>query len=121
MIRFRFIGILVTILTGAFAQLALKHGTGLTPINLSQPKQTLFSCITNPFLWLWFIFALLSAISWFWVVSRFELSFVLPIVTSAMLILVVLGSNLLFGETISVVNWLGIMLLCVGIFLVFQS
>lgn len=115
------IGLLFTVSTGVLAQLALKHGSSLTPFDLSQPKQTILTCSVNPFMWLWILSAVLSALSWIWVVTRFELSIVFPVATAAMLILVVLGSNFFFGEPVSVFNWLGVTLICIGIFLVLQS
>lgn len=110
--------LLATVITGVVAQLFLKKGLTSIEFNLHNLSSMVKTLASNPNVILWVLLGACSAITWVLVVWRLELSFLFPVVTSFSVILVALLAGLMFGEHISVVRWLGIFIVCGGIFLV---
>ncbi|MDP3046554.1 MAG: hypothetical protein Q8O07_03665, partial [Chloroflexota bacterium] len=69
-------------------------------------------------LWVYGFFAVASLVSWLLVVSQFDLSMAFPVVQSLSYLLIVISSVFLFRETVTLTNMAGLVLLCVGVFLV---
>ena len=114
---------LVSIVTGIIGQLILKKGTASQRVSFdaSQPLASLLTLALNPYLLAWIFFAGISAALWIFVVSRFELSFAFPISTTLSYVLILILSWWLFGEQMPVTRWIGVALMCAGIFLAAQS
>jgi len=85
---------------------------------------TLFSQIIpmfmNPFVFFGFVAFGFSSIFWLVVLSRMELSFVYPLVSIAYILVAIL-SIIFFKEDVSLVRWAGILVICLGVFLVSRS
>ena len=112
--------LLASTFTGVIGQLLLKKGTLVhsnIPFKLSKLLNILYSYVTNVYFTSWIIFAGISAILWIIVVSKFELSFAYPVVMSLSFIFVVIFSSWLFGEHVSFTRWIGIIILCLGLFI----
>jgi multidrug transporter EmrE-like cation transporter len=115
-------GIIVAVLTGAFAQTMMKFGTrqvgafGDTPF-----IQYLFQLLFSPLI----LFAILSygfgVIFYMFMLSRLDLSFLYPVMTALGMMCATLVSATLFREQISVVRLGGIALMVIGVFLVSQT
>jgi len=60
--------------------------------------------------------AVLAAMSWMGAVSLSDISFAYPFMSLA-IVLVLALSPLLFGESVSLVQWLGVALVCLGLFI----
>ena len=65
-------------------------------------------------------FAVASLVSWLLVINQFDLSMAFPVVQSLSYLLIVVSSVLLFRETVTLTNMAGLVLLCIGVFLVSQ-
>ena len=114
---------LLSVATTIIGQLFLKKATldqrfTFDPSNL---LKTILSLALNPYLIAWILSAGISAALWIVVVSRFELSFAFPVSTTLTFILILILSWWLFGEQMSLARWIGIGLMCVGIFMTHQS
>lgn len=110
--------LLITTITGVSAQLFLKRAL----INIEFDLHNLFSMVktlaSNPNIILWLLLGVSSAITWVLAVWRVELSLLFPAVIGLSIILVALFSWFSFGEHISLIRWIGIFVVCGGIFLV---
>ena len=110
-----------SILLAVVGQLLMKKGMlvfGAFPV-----RQLLYKIIPiflNPYVFLGLAFFGLSAILWLVVLSRLELSLVYPMVSVAY-ILVALFSWFLFKENVTLVRWLGILVIVLGVFLISRS
>lgn len=114
---------LLSVFTTIAGQLLLKKATSSQRLSFdaSNLLTSLMALATNPFLLAWILFAGVSAALWIYVLSRFELSLAFPISTTLSYILILVLSWWLFGEQMSVMRWIGIGLMCVGIFMAYQS
>jgi len=113
---------LLSMVTTIIGQLLLKKATlnQSLSFNPSQLLTTFFSLALNPYVLGWILSAGISAALWIFVLSRFELSFAFPVSTTLTFILNLISSWWLFGEQMSMIRWIGIGLMCVGIFLASQ-
>ena len=107
-----------------FAQFCFKKcaflGTLLDIKTASDAAVFLKAVIPSPFLWLGLFSVLCMFISWSTVLSRIDLSVAIP-VCSFSYITIPLISMLVFHETVSLVRWLGIGLILVGVIFVSKS
>jgi len=116
-----YILLLVSISLAVAGQMLMKKGMlmiGAFP--LAQLPQRLFSMIFNPFVFLGLASFGISSIFWLVVLSRFSLSLVYPMVSLAY-IAVALLSLFFFKEAIPVIRWVGILTICLGVFLISRS
>jgi drug/metabolite transporter (DMT)-like permease len=88
--------------------------------SLTQLLPRLFSIIFNPFVFLGLSSFALSSILWLVILSRFQLSFVYPMVSLAYVAVAIL-SLFLFKESVTWVRWVGIFTICLGVFLISRS
>ena len=100
---------LVSVFLNAFAQLAMKKATTLESGSLS----LLFK---NPYLYLTALFYVTSVLTWFIALSRIQLSVAYPLQAIGYLI-VTLAAASLFKEQVSLLNWLGLILILSGVIL----
>lgn len=111
----------ISILLAVAGQLLMKRGMmafGTFPVS-----QLLFKVIPmflNPWVFVGFVCFGLSSIFWLVVLSRMELSLVYPMVSVAY-VLVALFSWYYFKENLTVVRWLGIALIILGVFFISRS
>jgi multidrug transporter EmrE-like cation transporter len=115
-------GIVIAVLTGAFAQTMMKLGTRQLGAFGDTPFFTyLFRLLTTPLI----LFAIASygfgVIFYMFMLSRLDLSFLYPVMTALGLLLATLISFALLGERISMVRLGGIVLMVGGVFLVSSS
>lgn len=111
----------LSVLAGVIGQLFLKKGTLVREIGafkFGNLWNIIHNCITNGYILLWFLFGGISAFLWIIVISKFELSFVFPAAASIGFVLIAIFSLCLFGEQISLIRWIGIAVLCLGVFLI---
>lgn len=111
----------ISISLAVAGQLLMKHGMnqfGTFPI--SQIIFKIIPMILNPFVFLGFFLFGVSSIFWLAVLSRMQLSFVYPMVSLAY-VLVALFSFYFFKENVSLIRWVGIGVICIGVFLISRS
>lgn len=111
----------ISILLAVAGQLLMKKGMmvfGTFPA--SQLLYKIIPMFLNPYVFVGLAFFGLSAVFWLVVLSRLELSLVYPMVSVAY-ILVAIASWLLFKENVTLVRWLGILVIVAGVFLISRS
>jgi multidrug transporter EmrE-like cation transporter len=115
--------ILTGVLLNACAQLALKQGmrtighfaftlVNLIPIGLQ--------VMVNPFVLAGLACYALSVAIWLMVLSRVDVSFAYPML-SVGYIVTALASKALFGEAVITARWIGILVICLGVYLITRS
>ena len=105
------------------AQLLLKKGLlsiGGYPQNLSEIVGFLARAYTNLYILSAVALTVITAVAWILAVARAELSHIYPFMALSY-VLVALFSLLLFRENVTALRWAGILVICVGVFLVSRS
>lgn len=106
--------VLLSVLFGAIGQILFKKGImQVGGFELSRIVQIIFT----PTIFSGFIFYGVSSIMWLYVLSKYQLSTVYPILSLGY-ILTTLAGYYLFSEKITPINIAGIVLICIGIILV---
>jgi len=106
--------IVISVFLGVIGQLCLKKGMigydgnflGVIP-----------HMLTSPIIILGFLGYFISSLIWLLILSRVELSYAYPMISLGY-IFVVFFSWFLFKEPVSLLRWLGVILICVGVSLV---
>jgi drug/metabolite transporter (DMT)-like permease len=114
--------ILLSVLTGVAGQTVIKMGvsrpgaseavTGLLPL--------LNVIIRSPLVILGLLLYGIGALSWIAVLSRVDLSTAYPFL-ALNFVFVTLSSQIFLGESVPVLRWLGVLVICTGIVLVARS
>ncbi len=111
--------LLISTFAGVAGQLFLKKAT--TNPNFSfdtgHPVKALLAVITDPYALSWMVMAAVSALLWVKVIQALDLSLAFPIMMSLTIICILIFSYFFFGEQISSLRWIGIVLMVIGIFL----
>lgn len=80
----------------------------------------MFPMIFQPYVFLGILFFCVSSVFWLVVLSRIDLSLAYPLVSVAYVVTAIF-SYYVFKEDISLIRWLGILTICLGVFLVSRS
>lgn len=105
----------------AAGQVLMKHGMSIVgTFPVKELFNKLFVMLFNPFVFIGISLFGISAVIWLVVLSRFELSFVYPMVSIAY-ILVAIASYFFLGEKITFIRCLGILTICLGVFFISRS
>jgi drug/metabolite transporter (DMT)-like permease len=116
--------LLISLVFASIAQLLFKIGMdkmgelSFTPI--SAAILTVLRIVTAPDIIFGIFFMLLSGLFWFIVLSRAELSFAYPMI-SLSYIMVALLSYFYLGEQISLVRWVAIIIIILGVAILARS
>ena len=112
--------LLISIITASIAQFFLKKGAlALQNLEFSLPNilYSASSILRNKWLLGGASFFVISFFFYLFVLSRLRLNFAYPVMVSAGIILVAIGSQIFLGETLSFRQIIGIALIIFGIFL----
>jgi uncharacterized membrane protein len=110
-----------SILLAVAGQLLMKRGmTSFGSFPVSQLLANIIPMFLNPWVFIGFACFGLSSVFWLVVLSRFEISFVYPMVSVAY-VLVALFSLIFLKENVSLVRWLGIGVIICGVILISRS
>ena len=118
--------ILVSVGLAALAQLTLKHGMnqvthqGATPLDLTQPLETLRRVAANVSVWAGLGTFVISAGVWLIVLSKAPLSFAYPF-ASLTYVLILLFDRLVLHQPISGVRYAGVALIVAGLVLISRT
>lgn len=118
-----YIFIALSVIGNALAQLLLKRGmiaVGEYPHSLQELMKFFYHAFTNPYVLGAIFVTFLTALTWFAALSKWQLSYLYPFI-SLCYIIVAIVSFYWFKETISITRWIGISVICVGVFLVGRS
>lgn len=115
--------IFISVLLGAVGQLSWKVGmnkVGFTYGGVWNLIPQFFKILTTPFILLGLGCYGVATLLWLVILSRVDLSYAYPMISFAY-VLVVIFSWLLLKEGIAGIRWLGVALICLGVFLVARS
>jgi drug/metabolite transporter (DMT)-like permease len=114
--------ILLSVVSGVAGQTAIK--LGVNQPGAAEAADGFLSLIgmiiRSPFVLLGLVLYAAGALAWIAVLSRLDLSLAYPFL-ALNFVLVTLSSRFLLGETVPGIRWLGILVICGGIFLVARS
>lgn len=111
--------VFLTIALTAAGQALVKHGVlevGASPGQFRQLPAFLGRALTNPSVVLGLTCAVFAALAWIMALSRTELSRAYPFMGLTFGVVLLL-SALLFGERVPATRWLGVLVICLGIWL----
>lgn len=113
--------VLISVVLGAFGQVFMKMGLKDNPITLTQLLSTkLITTIFQRYVFIGVTLYLLAVLIWFVVLSNAELSFAYPLISLAYIITALLAV-VFFKENVSLVRWVGILLILGGVFFITRS
>jgi len=113
--------VLISVVLGAFGQLFMKMGLKENPIEFKDLLSLkLFNVIFQKYVFIGVVLYLLAVLLWFVVLSKAELSFAYPLISLAYVITAFLAIYF-FGEQVTLVRWLGIVLILAGVFFITRS
>ncbi|MFA6431265.1 MAG: EamA family transporter [Candidatus Margulisiibacteriota bacterium] len=112
---------IISILLAVTGQILMKKGMMMVgTFSISQFAGKLIPMFTNPWVFSGFFCFGISSLFWLVVLSRLPLSLVYPMV-SVGYVLVAFLSIIMFKEHVSVVRWIGIFVIVMGVFLISRS
>lgn len=111
------------VLLNAVAQLALKQGTrqiGYFAFRLQNFGRVFPAFAFNPYILLGLACYVVSVVVWLLVLSRVEVSFAYPFLSIGYIVTALAGW-FLFNESVGTTRWAGIVVICLGVWLVTRS
>ncbi len=118
-----YLAIFITILCTVAGQLMFKYATnslGEMPATLADGATFLIKAMLNIYIIGGFFLAFVASLSWIFAVSRMELSLAYPF-TSLNFVFVMIFSAIIFQEQLSLLRVLGVLAICLGVFLISRS
>ncbi len=115
--------ILLGVLLNAAAQLALKQGMhqiGQFEFRLETLCRAGLAAALSPFVLVGLVCYVVSVAVWLLVLSRVEVSFAYPLLSVGYVVVALVGW-LVFQEAVSPVRWAGILMICLGVWLITRS
>jgi len=111
--------ILTCVIIGVFGQLFMKRGVNsIGNIDLKELfSPRIFSIVLQRYVFLGITLYILASIIWLAVLSKAELSFAYPLIGIGYIFTSVLAW-LFFGEKLTLIRFLGILLICSGVYLI---
>ena len=118
-----FIFIAITIAFTVIGQLMIKQGvmaTGASPARLGQIPLFIMRVFTNPLVIAGLACAVISMTSWTLALSRLNLNLAYPFLGLA-IVLVLVFARVIAGEPVSLLRWVGVLIVCLGLWVVAQK
>ena len=114
----RYIVLLFAVIANVGAQLSLRFGMRSFNINKSSKViNTFFEVIKNWYVWQGLILYGIGFMLYLYILSKFEVSFIYPVLTASIFILLLTFSSLILSEPITFKKIMGISIIIIGIFL----
>jgi len=118
-----YVWLVITLAGTVAAQLLLKKGlnqVGQAPSQIGGMFPFLVHAFSNIYVLAAMVSVVVAALAWILALSRVGLGHVYPFM-SLSFVLVAIFSVMLFKENIALLGWVGIVLVCAGVFLVLRS
>ena len=116
--------VLVPVLIGVVGQILLKKGmseVGQFDFGaISQILPQFIRAFLNPYVFMGFVFYFLSSLFWMIVLSKVQLSVAYPMLSLGY-VFVLIASWFLFKEPVTVIRWLGVLVIMLGVTLISRS
>ena len=116
-----FILLFISISLAIVGQIMMKQGMimfGQFPI--TQLLSKILPMVFQPYVFVGILCFGVSSVFWLVVLSRIELSMAYPLVSIAYIVTAIF-SYFIFKENITLIRWIGILTICLGVFLVSRS
>jgi multidrug transporter EmrE-like cation transporter len=114
--------VLISVLLGVLGQLSLKQG--MKNVGNFEIKDFLssriFKLIAEKFVVIGIALYAIATLLWLVILSKAELSFAYPMLAIGYILIAIFG-KLFFGENITLIRFLGILLISIGVFLLLKS
>jgi len=113
----------ISVIAMTVSQLLLKKGVflaGQFPQNFSELIPFFLRAFTNTYVISAIFVTIIAALAWILALPRVSLSFLYPFM-SISYVLIALFSWFLFKEDVTMIRWAGIIIICLGVFLVSRS
>ena len=113
----------ISVVTVSAAQLLLKRrllSVGPYPENLSELAPFFLRAYTNAYVIGAVLLTIIAALAWILATTRAQLSLLYPFMALSF-VLVALFCLIIFKEDVSAIRWVGIAVICLGVFLVSRS
>ncbi|MDA3790410.1 MAG: EamA family transporter [Desulfobacula sp.] len=111
------------VLLNALAQIALKQGMrviGTFSFSVENILPILIKVSVNPFIIAGLACYAVSVIVWLMVLSRVEVSFAYPLLSIGYIVTAFAG-YLFFNENMGYVRWTGVLIICLGVYLITKT
>jgi uncharacterized membrane protein len=121
--RMVYLYVLISVVCMSAAHLLVKKGitvVGQYPQSVAELLPFFGKVFTNMYILGALALALITGLSWFLALTRAELSHIYPFVALSF-ILIGIFSALIFNENVTVLRWVGIAIVCVGVAIVARS
>lgn len=115
--------IIFGVLLNAVAQLALKQGMrqiGYFEFSLRNSSHIFFAVASSPYILAGLTCYVISVVVWLLVLSRVEVSYAYPLLSIGYIVTAFAGW-FFFQEGISLTRWIGIAVICIGVWLITRS
>lgn len=113
--------ILISVLLNCAAQLCIRKGMLLVgEVEMTGLLHNLGAMITNLWLWTAMICYAISILMWMAVLSKVEVSFAYPFLSIGYVVAAVVG-YCFFNESLSLTRIAGIIVICIGVYLISRS
>jgi len=100
------------------SQILIKYG--INRVGEKHGIQFLISSLKSPFVLSGLFLSGIGAIVWLFILSKYELSYSV-LILSITYVLFLFGSQFFLGESVSLLRWIGAMLIIVGVYIVTKS
>jgi len=115
--------IIFGVMLNAAAQLALKQGmrdVGYFDFRLGNCGRVLLAVAASPYILAGLACYIISVAVWLLVLSRVEVSYAYPLLSIGYIVTAFAGWHF-FNESISLTRWAGIIVICLGVWLITRS
>jgi multidrug transporter EmrE-like cation transporter len=113
--------ILVAIVCNVFAQVSIKKAGQANLFSQGFHSITFEKIVTNHYVWAGMILYTISFLLTIKIYGKYDLSLISPIMAALIFIGIIIVSNLMFGEHISLMKIVGVILLIIGIVFISNS
>jgi len=115
--------ILFGVLLNAMAQLLLKQGMlriGSFQLDTATLTSIVPKIMTSPFIWAGLLSYIVSVVAWLIVLSRVDVSYAYPMVSLGY-VFATLVAWAAFGEQVSLTRLVGILIVCIGVYIIART
>ena len=114
---FKIIVVILALCANVVAQLVLRKGMMNMEINTFSFSK-LLEVVSSLYVWAGLFFYGISFMLYLYILSKFEVSYIYPIIMSIGFVLLLIFSVLLFGEAFTLKKVLGILIIAIGIIVI---
>ena len=115
--------IIFGVMLNAAAQLALKQGMrkiGYFDFRLANSGRVFLAIIASPYIFTGLVFYAVSVVVWLLVLSRVEVSYAYPLLSIGYIVTALAGWHF-FNEPVGSIRWAGIIVICLGVWLITKT